>query len=102
MLFLDSITDDTDASILAAQSNDLIDFVAVLEMGAFYSKKIGEMIKMPNRASVSWIGGPSDPNEEFQEQQRSLQHAQEYRDQLRQAQKQVYALAIELLRFQKW
>ncbi len=98
MLFLDNIANDTDKDELEAKARELMDFVAALEMGDFYSKQIKALVEAPSYMYVlSWGGGP-DPALDAQLRRK----AAEYRDQLRIAREKVQALVVELLRFQRW
>jgi hypothetical protein len=95
--YLSSITDDDDISDLKNRSQELIDFVAALEMGTFYSKKIDSLLHVARFWDVS--GGDDSA------QYRAAQHekrARLYREKLRNAKDEVYSLIVELLRFQKW
>lgn len=95
LTFLDSIEDDSDISELEERSKDLIHFVAALEMGTPYSKRIGKLVKRSH-----WFVIAAGQPELFRKQQ--LDQAREYRDKLRRARDQVYTLVVELLRFQRW
>ncbi|MCC4309757.1 MAG: HNH endonuclease signature motif containing protein [Alcanivorax sp.] len=83
---------------LERKSNELIEFVASLEMGDFYSKRIKELIGRPNRAFVYSFGGGRDAAFE-----RLMSRARkDYRQQLFDNNQYVKELLIELLRYQGW
>ncbi len=93
MKFLNSITDDAKTSDLWNCSGDLFDFVAHLEMGGFYSKKIAGLVSYNSQGI--FFGGEQ---ERIEDERRN----NEYREQLRSSKDQVYSLIIELLRYQNW
>ena len=97
--FLDDIQDDTAITELQKNAQELIGFVANLEMGKFYSERIGELTRRPRYASITIIG---DPVSEARRRERLIKEAQEYREILRSNRDAVSALVIELLRFQPW
>jgi hypothetical protein len=97
--FLDEIEDDKFIIELEKHAKELIDFVANLEMGKFYSKQIGELIKRPIYGSITSIG---DYASDARESERRIREPQEYREILRSNRNAVLALVIELLRFQMW
>lgn len=94
MKFLGLVQSDSNANELYGRSQELIEFVAALEMGSFYSRKIKELIGRPKLISVA------DGDE--RDKARETHVANEYRKQLCSAKEQVYWLIVELLRFQKW
>ena len=91
MLFLDSIADDQDAKEVQRQAQELIDFVASLEMGQFYGKQIERLLRRPRYVYLS-NGDPAA----------YLVHQQEYRMKVRASRDQVHALVVEQLRYQNW
>jgi hypothetical protein len=95
--FLDSIGDDTDIGGLRQQADELVAFVAELEMGNFYSKKIRELTRDYPPAGV--VG---DPEAEHQYRLKKRKWEETYRERLRRVRDEVYSLAVELLRFQPW
>lgn len=95
LTFLDSIQEDSDVTELEERSKELIDFVAALPMGRYYSKRIGKRVK---RSQWWWIIDPRRP-ELFRSQQ--LDQEREYRDKLRKERDKVYALVDDLLSLQK-
>ena len=97
--FLDEIEDDTDIKELQRNAQELISFVADLEMGTFYSERIADLTRKPKYASITIIG---DPVSEARRRDRLVKEAQEYRDILRTNRDAVIALVVELLRFQSW
>jgi hypothetical protein len=68
-------------------------------MGSFYAKRLSELISKPRYAGALLLG---DPESEHRHRQTQKKHDREYRIQLREAREKVYALLIELLRFQSW
>lgn len=96
--FLDSVDDGADPRELESSVKELADFVAALEMGEFYSKQIGELLKRP-KYMRAWTG---EAGEAEMHKAQDAQHAEEYRNKLRKARDEVYLLVVELLRFQKW
>jgi hypothetical protein len=96
--FFDHITDSHDVDQLQASVKELCQFVLALDMGAFYSGQIAELTKYRPHFYAGTLGGP-DPEYEA----RVRRHHQEYREQLRRVRDEVYALAVELLRYQdRW
>jgi hypothetical protein len=98
MQFLSSIDESVSAKNLTALSEELIEFVEVLEMGGFYAKRISELIKrnytgmlqaVDSRHGVLLVPEP-------------VENDQQYIEKLRDAYPKVAALIVELLRFQKW
>lgn len=98
MIFLRSINDNSDADSLEKRSNELTLFISALEMGAFYSKQVGELLKRLAYLDVVRFDGSVDSGYRLRQEQR----AREYREQLINVRNQIYTLIIELLRFQKW
>jgi hypothetical protein len=96
--FLDSINDDADPRELERMATELVNFVAALEMGSFYSTQFEELLKRPN---YFWFA-TGEPGESARLRAEEISHAKEYREKLRQARTHVYSLVVELLRFQKW
>ena len=93
MKFLNSIKDDSKASDLWNSSGELVDLVAHLEMGGFYSKRIAGLVNYDSLRI--YFGGERERIE-------SECRDKEYREQLYSSKDQVYSLIIELLRFQNW
>ena len=99
--FMDSIKGDETASGLKEledKSKELVDFIASINMGDFYSKQIHELVKRQH-AFVAYTGrrGENEENAKLvaAANKRYLQHLQDRRY-------KVYELAIELLRFHEW
>lgn len=92
--FLNSVKVDSNTQDLYRRSHELVEFIANLEMGSFYSKRIGELVGKPISIGV-FFGGETD-------KVREERIESDYRKQLCSAKDQVYWLVIELLRFQKW
>jgi hypothetical protein len=80
---------------------DLIAFVQVLEMGAYYFKPLTELLLMPQSPSIYGLGG-GDPFESTRLAQEQLDYETEYLRQISSATGKVIDLVIEMLRFQKW
>lgn len=95
--FLNEIVDASDADTLEAQASELVDFISVLAMGAFYSKKIKKLTHRTRYGSGFILG---DPSSEYRHAQQRKQQDTEYCTQLRNVREQIVALSVELLRFQ--
>jgi len=87
-----------DPKVLEQQASELVGFVAEMEMGNFYSKKINELVKKPKYAT-SWSGSTGESERRRTDNE---ERGKEYLQQLRDAREAVYKLIMELLRFQKW
>ncbi len=99
MSFLDSIDSNADALQIEAKAKELVNFVAALEMGSFYSKTISELTKRPYH--TFWLAA-DDPDANKEEKIKYELHLKQYLEQLRSSREKVYALCVELLRFQNW
>jgi hypothetical protein len=97
--FLDTITEDSDADELEDRAAELADFVAALQMGEFYSKKVKHILDKP---AYGFAFTPGDPASMQRYAKARAEQAREYRNQLRHVRSEIYALLVELLRFQKW
>jgi hypothetical protein len=86
MEFLCKVTIEPDALSWTKQCVALIQFVANLKMGDFYSKRVRELLPQSPLYAV-------ELNESGDKQ---------YRNQAMDAQKEVYELIVEQLRFQEW
>lgn len=98
-LFLDSIEErEWPINMLRDQAEELTDFVAALEMGAFYSKRLKEIFYVSDRHYEITEDGRvvHYTNEQL------LEQAKEYRGTLVLHRNVVKALLIEMLRFQPW
>ncbi len=104
--FLDEI-DSTSADELDNKAGELVEFVANLEMGEFYGKRIKELTTGVGLRRLP-IPIVSNYDEERRRasmaaNDRSIEKARdEYREKLRSNKDAVLALIIELLRFQAW
>lgn len=102
MRFLDDIRDDT--ANLPQYVNDLINFVAELEMGGYYSKKLRSV--MPNVPQRQHFSGTMTAENVRRFSERATvqlgEEQQEYRETLRNIREQVHELVVELLRYQRW
>ena len=97
--FLDDVEVNAETvDTLEKYATELIEFVASLEMGEFYSKRLKELIARPKRAYVFSLGGGRDP--EFERQMNRAR--QDYRQQLADNNQYAKGLLIELLRYQVW
>lgn len=99
--FLDDVQDDTSARELQDKVSELVKFVQALQMGEFYRGQIAKLLRKPIRVqgSRSYSGlGTSSSTRSYPVRNDD----QEYRAQLRAVHEQVYALAVELLRYQPW
>ena len=96
--FLDHIPETQRREDLQAQTQELSDFVAELQMGAFYSKRIAQLTKPKYYMHIA-VGAPGELE---QSQIAMKREAAEYREDLRKARDQVVKLIVELLRFQPW
>lgn len=97
--FLDNVEVNAESvDSLEKHATELIEFVASLEMGDFFSKRLKELIGRPNRAFVVSLSGGHDP--EFARQM--SRSRRDYRQQLFDNNQYVKELLIELLRYQAW
>ena len=97
--FLEDIDRFEGAEQIERAVEELLDFVAALEMGSFYSRRIGDLLNKPKHAHFVVLG-----NEQSElEFRRSIQRENgEYIEQVKANGKNATALIIELLRFQQW
>lgn len=98
-----SFLDDVEVNVepveeLEKHANELIEFVASLEMGEFYGKRLKELIGKPKMAFIFSLDGGHDP--EFERQMRKSK--EQYRQQLIDNNEHAKALLVELLRYQSW
>lgn len=85
-------------SELERQVRELTEFVAALQMGAFYAKRLGELFGPLGRAFVMSLGGGPDP-----EYERAVREAnRDYRAKLRRNREAAVASLVEQLRYQPW
>lgn len=100
MKFLNSVSSDSDVKALDAKCKELTEFISAIEMGAFYSKRISELLKKPPEsiAPVHWehSGEWSSPFSDNESK------SKQYVEQLTSGREQVFSLIVELLRFQNW
>ena len=97
--FLEGISNDSDAKRLWGQALELVDFVAALNMGAFYAKEMNKLVRMPPGGGCLDMG---DPESERRYRLAQQERAKKYLEQLRGARDRLYVLAVELLRYQEW
>ena len=101
--FLDSALMAETSEGLAEQAADLINFVELLEMGAYYAKQIKALVGKPfplEIYSLDLDDGRIRPTPGYDRRER--ERDQRYLEQLRSAYDPVHGLVIELLRFQNW
>jgi hypothetical protein len=95
--FLDSIDTDSDVQQLQRRAEELIAFIAALQMGEFYSSQIANLITRAYQWHVSdFYGSNPEYDREYDKEE------QQYRYQLQSAREGVYQLTMELLRYQSW
>lgn len=98
-LFLDSVVLSQDGvSELEAQANELIEFIQSLEMGAFYAKRLSELIGPLHRVFIMSLG--SGPDHRYEQQRQEANR--DYRQHLVANREPARALIVELLRYQGW
>ena len=87
-------------SELMEGATELYKFVAELEMGKFYSEKIGEYLKFPS--GDGFIVLPESDHDKQDRERREAQRIINYRLQVQSGQEPIQKLIIELLRYQQW
>lgn len=97
--FLESIAPQTEVEQLQSMIEELLDFIAELEMGSFYSKKIGTLLEKSKQARIIIIG---DPESERHYAESIKRENKEFIQKVINNKDLVVSLATELLRFQKW
>lgn len=97
--FLDSVDQSFDSDVVSESARDLVDFVAQLEMGSYYSKKISQLVSAPSWGFAFILG---DPESEASHEESRVQWRAEYMRQLVHNRVAVQKVVVELLRFQKW
>jgi len=97
--FLDCLGDSFNPDIASECSRDLIDFVAQLEMGSYYAKKISQLVAQPMASGIYIMG---DEESIARNEESIRQGRREYQTQLTNCREAVYHLVVELLRFQNW
>jgi hypothetical protein len=75
----------------------LFDFVAALEMGSFYTKRLRDLLEKPPQPRI-W--STDTPSERFAQWER--EDTAEYRELLKRNRESGLALVVELLRYQNW
>lgn len=102
-LFLDNIEiNEESVDLLEEKSKELIDFVASLEMGGFYSKRIRKLVTPEARAYVTFLDSRPDPAYERQRREARREANREFREKLVQNRSAVQYLLVEMLRYQTW
>ena len=95
--FLDSVETAEDMAAVSAAASELVAFVQALEMGSFYGDRLAALVKEPARFMM-WA--PNTTDAEYRQGVR--EHYERYRHALLQHRSRACALAVELLRYQKW
>jgi hypothetical protein len=98
-LFLGDLQSSTNPDEVEARSEELVEFVASLEMGDFYAKQLGRLLRKPRHAGF-WV--PGDPESDKRLVSQSKKHDQEYIEQCMTNRGHAESLLVEILRFQKW
>jgi len=100
-LFLEEIEiNEDDVKQLWKQSKELVEFLAELEMGAYYSRRIRELVKKDGITIVTTsLNGCYDSYENVRRQKKKNL---DYRQKLADNKNQIQSLIIELLAYQKW
>ena len=97
-LFLTEVLSGYDSvEAIDRQAKELIEFVGVLEMGEFYSKRLVELIAPLNRIMIMSLDGP---DESYNRQLRSANT--DYRNKIISNRDNAIGLLVELLRYQGW
>jgi len=98
-LFLKEIElNDNNVESLEVYVQELIEFISVLKMGEFYSKRFRELLKQKPRVYTRSLSSGRD----YEYEKRKKINNQEYRQQLIKNKEIFQDLIIELLRYQKW
>lgn len=97
--FLVALIDHSDALNIDEKAEELVDFISEMEMGSFYAKKIGDLIRMTHSPTCLAIGDPT--SERLWEESRENDKLN-YLSQIEKVRDQVVGLVIELLRYQNW
>ena len=87
------------ADDLSEKVKTLLDFVQALEMGSFYSKHVGELLK---ESAAGLFSVPEDPGSEARRRRIIEDHNEDYRQQLLDARDKAIGYLIELIRYQEW
>jgi ubiquitin len=95
MKYLNSITSESKASDVEKCSKELVEFIAELEMGSFYSKSLGKLLKRDTSGVFSMY-------DEAANRAKYERMAKQYIEQITDVKDTVRSLIIELLRFQNW
>jgi len=98
--FLHEIQNDTDIDLLVKKVDELIDFVASLSIGAFYSQKLASLLRQPAYGFSYRYDFPESFAERQARQLGQVKRDQAYRDQLFQARDEVQMLCLEIVQVQ--
>lgn len=90
-------TDTVEINVLESSARELVDFVSVLEMGEFYSRRLSELIG-PDPHPRFWTA--DTPRSEFERWDR--EDLAKYVAKLSDSRETAYGLVVELLRYQEW
>jgi hypothetical protein len=96
--FLEGIEAGSDSTDhLARQALELTELVTEMEMGAFYAKRLNELLSSSNRmAMLPFPGNDAELDRQF------AKHYSEHREKLLANKTSVQALLVEMLRYQPW
>lgn len=78
-------------------ADELVQFISELEMGSFYAKRIGQLVKKPAYARVFGLDTPDYVFRQWAEEEHK-----NYFEKLTKAVNHVLELVVELLRYQSW
>ena len=82
---------------LVRQAQELTELVTEMEMGAFYAKRLNELLTSSNRmAMLPFPGSEAELDRQF------AKHYSEHREKLLANRASVQALLVEMLRYQSW
>ena len=85
-----------DSETIRIKTHELINFVAVLKMGEFYSMQIDILMQLPPRSHVSI--DPTDEEDARWREEYRITHFQKVSN----VRNEVLRLIIEMLRYQSW
>lgn len=97
--YLDSVDEQSLDSLLAS-GDELIGFVAELEMGQFYARRLSEVLEAPSGEGIYVL--PESYEERVARERRAQERRERYGAQLTNAKSAVTEIVIELLRYQSW
>jgi len=100
LAFLDQLKTPVDHAAIELATNEVCSFVASLNMGEFYARRIADLLDLPGRVPGIYVSKNGQPSPETVELLR--QTDQLYLRHLQDARSAVLDLAVELLRYQGW